>query len=157
MIGGWQVNTIVTLQTGNPFTIEAPDQSETGGNHDSRANCIGDPFAGASSDPHDYVEGGSGFFINPAAFSIPATGHFGTCRPYSVHGPGYQTVDLSLFKSFATTESTRLEFRSEFFNALNHANFAAPSSYIGNPGSFGKVYGTVGDPREIQFALKFYF
>jgi hypothetical protein len=157
LIGGWQVNTIVTLQTGNPFTISAPDQSQTGGNHASYANCIGDPFAGASSDPHNYVEGGSGFFINPAAFSIPAAGHFGTCRPYSVHGPGYQNVDLSLFKSFATTESTRLEFRSEFFNAFNHANFAAPSSYIGNPGSFGKVYGTVGDPREIQFALKFYF
>ena len=157
MIGGWQVNSIVTLQTGNPFTIGAPDVSGTGGNHDSRANCIGDPFAGASGNPSDYVSGGSGFFINPAAFSAPTTGHFGTCRPYSVHGPGYENVDLSLFKSFPVTEAKRFEFRTEFFNSFNHANFAAPSANIAFPSSFGKVYGTVGDPREIQFALKFYY
>ncbi|MCU1317008.1 MAG: TonB-dependent receptor [Candidatus Acidoferrum typicum] len=157
IIGGWQVNAIVTLQTGSPFTISAPDVSSTGGNHDSRANCIGDPFAGASSDPSSYVSNGTGFFINPAAFSAPTTGHFGTCRPYSVHGPGYEDVDLSLFKSFRVTESKRLEFRTEFFNSFNHPNFAAPSSNIAFPSSFGKVYGTVGDPREIQFALKFYY
>lgn len=157
LIGGWQLNTIVTLQTGSPFTVSAPDMSGTGGNHDSRADCIGDPFAGASSDPHDYVGSGSGFFINPASFSIPAAGHFGTCRPYSIHGPGFQNVDLSLFKSFVTSESTQFEFRAEFFNAFNQANFNAPSSYIGSSGSFGKVYGTVGDPREVQLALKFYF
>jgi len=157
VVGGWQLNTIVTLQTGNPFTISAPDVSGTGGNHDSRANCISDPFAGAASDPSAYVSSGSGFFINPAAFSAPTTGTFGSCRPYSVHGPGYEDVDLSLFKSFSITESKRLEFRTEFFNAFNHANFAAPSSNIAFPSSFGKVFGTVGDPREIQFALKFYY
>lgn len=157
LIGGWQVNTIVTLQTGNPFTIGAPDQSGTGGNHDSRANCLSDPFKGASSNPRDYVSGGSGFFINPAAFSIPSTGHFGTCAPYSVHGPGFENVDLGLFKKFRISESKYFELRTEFFNAFNHANFAAPSANIANPGSFGKVFGTVGDPRQIQFGLKFYF
>lgn len=157
LIGGWQLNTIVTLQTGSPFTVSANDQSGTGGNHDSRANCDGDPFAGASSNPKDYVQRGTGFFINPAAFSVPADGHFGTCRPYSIHGPGYKNVDLSIFKKFAVSESTHLEFRTEFFNAFNHANFAPPSANISNPGSFGKVDGTVGDPREVQFALKLYF
>jgi hypothetical protein len=157
LLGGWQVNAIVTFQTGNPFTINAPDNSGTGGNHGSRANCIGDPFAGASSDPHDYVGGGSGFFINPAAFGVPALGQFGTCAPFSVHGPGYENVDLSLFKSFHLSEAKRIEFRTEFFNAFNHANFGTPNSYIGDPNSFGKVYWTVGDPRQIQFALKLYF
>ncbi len=156
LIGGWQVNTIVTLQTGNPFTIGAPDQTNTG-NHASRANCTGDPFQGASSNPRDDLAGGSGFFINPAAFSIPSTGHFGTCAPYSVHGPGFENVDLSLFKKFSISESKYFEFRTEFFNAFNHANFGAPSSWIGNPGSFGKFFGTVGDPRQIQLALKLYF
>jgi len=157
ILGGWQVNSIVTLQTGNPFTVTAPDMSGTGGNHASRADSIGDPFAGASTDPHHYVTGGNGFYINPAAFRTPLVGTFGTAHPFSVHGPGYKNIDLSLFKSFALSEAKRLEFRSEFFNAFNHANFAAPSSYIGDPNSFGKVSGTVGDPREIQFALKLYF
>ena len=157
VVGGWQLNGILTLQTGNPFTIGAPDESDTGGNHDSRANCIASPFAGASSNPRDYVSTGGSFFINPASFSIPAFGQFGNCAPYSVHGPGFQDLDLSLFKNFVMTESRRVEFRAEFFNALNHANFAAPSANISNPGSFGKVYGTVGDPRQIQFALKLYF
>lgn len=156
MIGGWQVNTIVTVQTGNPFTITAPDETATG-NHDSRANCVGSAFGGSTSDPRKSLGGMSGYYINPSAFAVPAVGEFGSCSPYSVHGPGYSTVDLSIFKSFQITESKRIEIRSEFFNAFNHANFSNPNSYIGDPGSFGKFYGTVGDPREIQFALKLYF
>jgi hypothetical protein len=79
-------------------------------------------------------------------------------------------ADLSLFKAFKLTESKRLEFRAEFFNALNHPNFSQPNSgYSLNAlGSFGKVTNTLapilgegsggpGDPREIQFALKLYF
>jgi hypothetical protein len=159
LIGGWQVNAIVTLQTGSPFTVTAADQSSTGGNHQSYASCIGDPFAGASTDPNVYLDGGSGYFINPAAFAVPASGHFGTCAPYSVHGPGMENVDMSLFKSFEITESKRVEFRTEWFNAFNHANFAAPNANISDSGSFGKVYSTLGNtnPREIQFGLKLYF
>lgn len=157
LLGGWQFNAIATLQSGNPFAVSGPDQSFTGPNHNSTADCIGNPFQGASSNPSDYVGGGSGFFINPAAFAIPATGQFGTCDPYPVHGPGYSDFDISLFKNFKITESKRIEFRSEFFNAFNHPNFGTPSSYIGFPGSFGKVYNTIGIPRQIQFALKFYY
>jgi hypothetical protein len=51
----------------------------------------------------------------------------------------------------------RTEFRAESFNAFNHANFDNPNSSISDPGSFGKVYSTVNDPREIQLALKLYF
>jgi hypothetical protein len=68
-------------------------------------------------------------------------------------------MDLSLFKNFVITERTRVEFRSEFFNAFNHANFQNPSSSF-NPaslGSFGRSFSTITDPREIQFALKLYF
>ena len=68
-------------------------------------------------------------------------------------------MDLSLFKSFAFTETRRLEFRGEFFNAFNHANFNNPSASIAaaSLGSFGKSFSTVTDPREIQFAPKLYF
>jgi len=157
ILGGWQVNAIVTLQTGNPFTITANDMSETGGHNASRANRIGDPFSGATSDPHKYVQGGSGFFINPASYSNPGVGQFGNTRPFSIYGPGFENVDLSLFKTFPITDRMRTEFRAESFNAFNHANFDNPNSSISDPGSFGKVYSTVNDPREIQLALKLYF
>jgi hypothetical protein len=159
VIGGWQVNTIVTLETGTPFTVTAPDTSNTGGNHAARANCIGDPYAGASSDRSQYVNGGPGFFLNPAAFAVPAIGTFGTCAPRMFHGPGLENVDFSVFKTFAIAERSRLEFRSEFFNLFNHANFQNPNASVApaSLGSFGRTFSTVTDPREIQFALKLYF
>ena len=160
MIGGWQLNTIVTLETGTPFTVTAADNSATGGSHASRASCIGDPYSGATSDRSQFVGGASpGFFLNPAAFITPPPGFFGTCAPRAFHGPGIENVDMSLFKSFAIRESWRVEFRTEFFNAFNRANFNNPSASItaASLPSFGKSLSTVTDPREIQFALKLYF
>ncbi|HTV54103.1 MAG TPA: hypothetical protein VMI06_04230, partial [Terriglobia bacterium] len=131
-------------------------------------NCVGNLLAGTTDNPMSYIVGGSGVFINPAAFSIPSLGNFGSCPPNAFHGPGLWDADLSLFKEFQLTESKRVEFRAEFFNALNHPNFADPDADIAFPSSFGKVYNTLapvlgtnsggpGDPREIQFALKLYF
>lgn len=166
VLGGWQVNGIVSLQTGSPFSVTGADKSFTGSSHAAYASCIGDPFAGASNSPDQYT--GAGFFINPAAFANPGVGSFGTCAPRKFHGPGIQDTDLSLFKMFKMTERVQLQFRAEFFNALNHPNFANPNADIRSPGSFGKVGSTLspilgtdsggpGDPREIQLALKLYF
>jgi hypothetical protein len=160
LIGGWQLNTIITLETGTPFTVSAPDVSQTGGNHQSRANCVSDPYVGTTTDPSQFVGGGAtGFFLNPAAFAVPATGHFGNCAPRAFHGPGIQNVDFSAFKNFSIAESWRVELRGEFFNALNHANFNNPSASVApsSIGSFGRSFSTVTDPREIQLALKLYF
>jgi hypothetical protein len=165
------VNGIVTLQTGSPFSVTAPDRSFTGSSHGSYANCVGDPFAGSSSSHQSYTElKGPGFFINPAAFAVPSDGTFGSCSPRLFHGPGISVTDLSLFKQFKFTERIQLQFRAEFFNAFNHPNFANPSASLSpsSLGSFGKVSNTLspilgmgsggpGDPREIQFALKLYF
>ena len=159
-IGGWQVNGVLTLQTGLPFSVAAPDASATGGSHASRANCIGDPFAGTTTDPSRLAGATApGFFINPAAFSLAANGTFGTCAPRMFHGPGIENLDASIFKEFLFGERYKVEFRSEFFNALNHVNFGNPSANVApaSIGSFGKLLTTVGDPREIQFALKVYF
>ncbi len=166
LLGGWQFNGIVTLQTGSPFSVTSPDFSYTGSSHSSYANCIGDPFAGATSDPASYTT--TGFFINPAAFSVQTAGQFGTCRPRAFHGPGIQDTDLSLFKHIPITERVNMQFRAEFFNAFNHPNFANPNANIAFPGSFGKITNTLspilgtgsggpGDPREIQLALKLLF
>jgi Carboxypeptidase regulatory-like domain/TonB dependent receptor len=165
-LGGWQFNGIVTLQTGTPFNVTANNDGLVDGNNPVYANCIGNPYAGATTNPKLFTT--TGFIINPAAFSQPGPGQFGTCAPYQFYGPGIQTWDLSLFKQFKFTERYQLQFRTEFFNAFNHPNFANPNANIGSPGSFGKVNNTLapilgtdsggpGDPREIQFALKLYF
>lgn len=160
LLGGWQVNSIVSLQTGTPFTVTSNDFSMTGGNHQSRANCVSNAFAGATSDRSSIAGGGApGFYINPAAFAFPAAGTFGNCAPRAFHGPGLQNIDLSLFKQFPIRESWRVEFRTEFFNSFNHANFTNPNSTYTAAAlpSFGRVTNTVTDPRDIQFALKLYF
>ena len=168
VVGGWQMNGIITLQTGSPFSVLAANDGSVSGVRGEYANCIGDPFAGATTDPNLYTT--TGFFINPAAFSQPGPGQFGTCRPRKFHGPGIRMLDYSIFKDFHFSEHTYLQFRTEFFNAFNHPNFGNPSNFysVGNLGGFGKVTNTLapilgtdsggpGDPREIQFALKLYF
>ena len=158
LIGGWQANAIVSLQTGVPFSVTAADESDTGSNHAAYANCTGDPFTGASKSPSKYAGSKApGFFINVAAFAQPSLGTFGSCRPRSWHGPGIEQEDLSLFKSFPLGEERRLEFRAEFFNAFNHPSFANPSASISAPGAFGKSTATTTNPRQIQLVGKFYF
>ena len=167
-LGGWQFNGIVTEQTGSPFNVTASNDGLVDGNNPVYPDCIGDPFAGATKNHKLYTT--TGFYINPAAFAQPGPGLFGTCAPYQFYGPGIQMWDLSLFKMFKFTERWQLQFRSEFFNAFNHPNFASPNaSYnAASLGGFGKVSDTLapilgtdsggpGDPREIQFALKLYF
>lgn len=158
ILGGWQANAIVSLQTGIPFDVTGPDESDTGSNHAAYANCVGNPFVGTSKNPHEYAGSNApGAFINVAGFATPALGTFGTCRPRMFHGPGIEQEDLSLFKSFPMGESRNLEFRAEFFNAFNHPSFANPSADITEPAAFGKSTATTTNPREIQFVGKFRF
>jgi hypothetical protein len=158
LIGGWQANAIVSLQTGIPFDVTASDLSDTGSNHAAYANCVGDAFSGASKSPSQYAGSNApGFFINVDAFAQPTLGTFGSCRPRAWHGPGIEQEDLSLFKSFPLGEERRFEFRAEFFNAFNHPSFANPSASVSAPGAFGKSTDTTTNPRQIQLVGKFYF
>jgi len=159
LIGNWQANAIVTLQTGEPFNVTATNVSDTGGNSAFYANCLSNPFVGATKDRHQYVTGGSSFFINPAAFSAPnSVGQFGTCRPRMYHGPGLEDEDISIFKQFPVTEGTKFEARFEFFDAFNHPSFGNPAANASTSGSnFGKVSSTTAGPRVIQIAIKYYF
>jgi hypothetical protein len=159
ILGNWKLNAIVTLQTGEPFNVTATNVSDTGGNSSSYANCIGNPYAGATSSALQYAGTHStGFFINPAAFSAPTLGTFGSCRPRAWHGPGLKDGDLSLFKSFPIVREYRIETRFEAFNAFNHPSFGNPAANISSSGaSFGKVTSTTVNPRVLQIAAKFYF
>ncbi len=159
LIGNWKANAIVTLQTGEPLSVTATNVSDTGGNSAFYANCNGNPFTGASKSPGAFVGvHATGFFINPAAFSAPTLGTYGTCRPRIYHGPGLEDEDLSLFKSFPVTEADSIEMRFEFFDAFNHPSFGNPSTNISTSGAnFGKSTSTTSGPRIMQIAIKFYF
>jgi hypothetical protein len=145
---GWQIVGINSFTTGTPFTVHAmTDFSNTGG--DARPNAV----LGVSNTP----PGGRSRqeWFNPAAFTNPANGQFGNVGRNTISAPGNISIDLSAFKNFNLTERTRIQFRSEFFNLINHPNFRSPSTtYDGsNPGELT----TAGTSRQIQLALKFLF
>jgi hypothetical protein len=160
-LGGWQYNLIGSVQTGETFTVSGPDESYVAPPYifrDTYANCIGPQYAAASHDYHNLVPGGSGFWMNPAAYAIPAVGSFGNCSPRGLHGPGISDWDMSVFKQFKVTESKYFEFRGEFFNTFNHPMFNQPLATY-PAAAFGKLQSnaTAIGGREIQLALKFYF
>jgi hypothetical protein len=159
LVGNWQANAIVTLQTGEPFNVTATNVSDTGGNSAFYANCVGDPFTGASKSPNAFVgTHATGFFINPAAFTSPTLGTYGSCRPRMYHGPGLEDEDISVFKQFPLREAEKVELRFEAFDAFNHASFGNPAANISSSGAnFGKVTSTTAGPRIMQIAVKFYF
>jgi len=147
VLEGWQINGILTAQNGQPVGILAPfDASGTGGVE--RGDCIAKPRSIRQSVDQ---------WFDTSAFAVPALYHFGTCAPATgVRTPGLDSLDFSLFKEIHLTEQTRLEFRAELFNSLNHTQFGPPSNTVGTPG-FGSIGSVQVDPREIQFAVKFYF
>src|SRR5216110_2022520 len=96
------------------------------------------------------------WFTNNGNFSVPAVGTFGSCPAQLgwLRGPGYADLDLSLQKDFQLTERYKLQFRSDFVNAFNHVNLNAPDMGLG--ATMGQITSAQA-PRNIQFALKFYY
>ena len=95
-------------------------------------------------------------YINPDAFTKAAAGTFGNAGRGMFRAPGQWTVDFSLFKDIPITERYKLQFRSEFFNLLNHANFNGPTTNL-DSAAYGTIRGTTVNARLVQFALKFMF
>jgi hypothetical protein len=95
-------------------------------------------------------------YINPAAFTKAAPFTFGNAGRGMFRAPGQWTVDFSLFKDIPITERFKMQFRSEFFNLLNHANFGGPTTSM-DSAAFGTIRGTTVNARLVQFALKLMF
>jgi Carboxypeptidase regulatory-like domain/TonB-dependent Receptor Plug Domain/TonB dependent receptor len=159
-IGGWSLNAIVTLQDGFPFTIGCP----IGTTADFGCNALLVPGQNMYAGPHNVNQ-----WLNPAAFANPPVattiGQTGYAplggAPGQFLSPGFHRLDMSLFKQFRTSERTHLEFRAEFFNLTNTPQFANPAfTDFTNTATFGQITSLrdgANDPRQIQFALKFYF
>jgi hypothetical protein len=147
ILGGWQFNGILTLRSGQPFTVVmSSDVANVGGT--TWANAVGNPNEGAPRTIYQW--------FNKAAFVSPAQYTFGNEGRDMVVGPPVNNVDLSLFKVFTVTEHESFQFRAEFFNALNHSQFALPAATLGVP-TFGQISSTLHPARQIQLSLKFLF
>jgi hypothetical protein len=145
----WVVNGILSLNAGRPFTITATDRANSGPGRISRANCVSDPVPSGFDQTLD-----TWFDIN--AFRQTENFMFGNCSMNSVRGPGSKSMNLSVFRSVPFGER-RVELRIETFNLFNWVNYGFPGANVNNLASFGRITSTLGDPREIQLAVKFYF
>jgi hypothetical protein len=154
MLGGWTTYGIVTLQSGRPFTVALLPQID---NSNTGIESLG---FGANNRPDRIASGklanpNPQEWFDPAAFRFADFGSFGNSGRNILDGPGYQDLSLSLIKDSRIRESLELQFRAEFFNAFNHANFDLPDNFLGSP-TVGRV-NSAQSPRRIQFGLKLIF
>ena len=161
---GWQLNTIATFQSGTPFTITSgTDVSGTGVRSD-RPNLVGDPYAGVVQPTTTPL---SLQWFNPAAFANPAPGTFGSLERNALYGPGFKSVDVSVFKTTKLSGGTSLQLRLEVFNLFNTINWANPGTTLSNSTTFGVITNTrnannapgigAGEPFNVQLAAKILF
>jgi hypothetical protein len=149
MLGGWRTGVIASFQSGPPFTVfNNTNDTNVFPAGNVRPDLVGDP--GLSSDQRTLQR-----WFNTDAFAAPPPFRFGNAPRSVLRGPGISNVDLSLSKSFPITERVRTEFRGEFFNLLNKANFNPPGATRGTP-AFG-VISSARDPRRVQLALRITF
>jgi outer membrane receptor protein involved in Fe transport len=148
LAGGWQLTTIVTSNSGFPFTLQVPYDNANVGGGAQRPMLVGDLL------PSGFQQTPSAWFNTSAVTVVPYT--FGNLGRNTLRQDGLQNVDFGAFKQFKFTEKRSLEFRSEFFNLFNHPNFGAPNTAIGSP-TFGQISSVVGLPRVVQFGLKVNF
>jgi len=154
LVNGWETFGIVTLQTGRPFTVALLSEIDNSGTGRSilgfgandRPNLVGNPELSNQTTSQ---------WFNTATFAFPAPGTFGNAGRNILEGPGFQSVNASLVKNTALTESVKLQFRAEAFNLFNHPNFNLPDNFLGSP-TFGRIT-SARDPRHIQFGLKLLF
>jgi len=156
--GGWQVNVIERALSGFPlFVVDSNNESqvnfEWNGTPQNRPNETCNPHLS-----HPTLAE----WFNTSCFSPAAPGALGDASRAPVSGPRFVNTDFSLFKNFPVTERFTLQFRSEFFNLWNHAQFGLTGNGvfmqdINSPSTFGVVNETVNNPRVIQFALRLDF
>jgi hypothetical protein len=149
ILGGWNLQGIFALQSGPYITPIIPtDILDVGSTASLRPNVIRNPNLPSSErTPQKYFD--------TTAFATPAAFTYGNAGRSIIKAPGITQLDLALLRSFKTSESSRLEFRFEAFNAINHANFNVPGTSFGTA-TFGVLTSAL-PGRSLQFGLKFYF
>ncbi len=145
---GWGVDSTVNMQSGQPFTLNynGEDDYSGGGDLYDRPDVVG-PIVYDKGNPSNFLQLSSfampcteapalpGEFSGGAADCVPGTRHYGNLRRNVLVGPTYKQWDLAIYKNTAITERLNLQLRADFFNILNHPNFANPElpAFIADP------------------------
>ena len=160
LLGGWQIAAVTTFKSGLPFTPTVSGDRANTGAGGQRPNVNGAPFAPHNLSCWFYTSANptcKALFPNSTdVFTVPAQYTIGTGGRNILRADNLIQVDFSVLKDIPLTESTRLQFRSEFFNIANHPVFNAPGATV-DQGSAGQVSGTLNSNRIIEFALKLIF
>jgi len=152
LLGGWQVNGIVSAQSGQPLNLTTQNTSRAGNallrpNNNGRSARLTGPVQPRLSRYFDTTA-----FSQPAPFTF---GNTGRTLP-DVRGPGLRSWDFSLFKNFHVVEGVSVQFRAEAFNLSNTPAFGFPNMVASAP-QFGVINSQANDPRQVQFGLKLLF
>jgi len=156
LVKGWRLSGITRFSAGLPVTLTETDDN----------SLLGTSSAGAISLPVDTPNFTSGSlnisdprsgkpYFNTSLFSVEDLGTLGTARRRFFSGPGLNNWDIALLKDTLIKEGVNLEFRTELFNAFNHAQFLLPDGNV-NSATFGRVQ-TANSPRIMQLSLKLLF
>ncbi len=152
--GGWEVDVIERVLSGFPvFVIDSNNQSGVFFQQNASNNNRPDMTCSPTSSHHTLTE-----WFNTSCFTPAPVGELGNAPRAPVNGPDFVNTDFSLIKHFPLhREGMRVDFRAEFFNLFNHAQFGTPNGDINAGFQFGVINSTVNNPRLIQFALKLLF
>ena len=142
----WQLSPLIRWQSGNRSTVTTGvDNALTGLGGQRAVQTLDDPLRRRQS----------GSYLNRAAFTSPAAGTYSPLAPFTIVNPSSFQNDFALTRTFKVGGAQSVQFRWEVFNVINHVNFNAPVVAL-NSASFGQIQ-TAGDPRIMQFAVKFTF
>ena len=147
VLGGWQINGLLQTQTGLPFTPQLANTTVNTGTA-SRPDRIASGDLSSGQNIHHWFD--------QTAFATPAQFVYGNAGRDILFGPGRTNLDASLFKDFRPVERMTVQFRAESFNLFNHPQFGQPNATIGS-GAVGTITSTVGNPRQMQVALRLMF
>jgi len=180
LVGGWEASGILIVNSGLPLTVSessgglisygytsALNGATTGGygndaagigilgntNAGLRPNMIGNPNSGYGQPIHNHLQW---FYRGAFAAPLPGSGQVGNEKRGVVEGPGFNHIDLGLFRNFRIFESLNFQFRAEAYNVLNHTNLGNPGTTSTSSSSFGIITGAR-DNRVLQMAGKFRF
>jgi hypothetical protein len=162
VLNGWQMSGILAVQTGYPFSpVDSTNRSLSGTNGGGGGIDRPDLNPAYSG---NIIKGGPEQYFDPSAFTLQPAGFLGDAGRNILRGPSKVNLDLSMLKGTAVPklgESGKLEFRAEFFNILNHANFDMPNNVVFNGTArnpvAGQITATSGKSRQIQLALRLLF
>jgi hypothetical protein len=163
-LGGWQLNGIVSLRSGYPFSpsIATPNWSRSG---NTAGGTEDRPNVKPGTDPRRLITGNPNAWFDTSAFELQRQGTFGNTPRNFLRGPGFANVDVSLVKNQSLIGATRLQLRLEVFNVLNRANFGVPTRQVfagatqneAPLATAGQVTRTVNSARQVQLGIKVLF